>query len=167
MLVRSAAISRCGQYRYELVRAWDLTLPPAVFLMLNPSTANAEDDDPTIRKCLGFAGRWNRGRITVVNLFALRSTDPRSLTKHPAPRGPDNWKWIKSASDRCLLYNVPLVLAWGGSVPRALRPQIHNILHSIDSKVHLRCLGTTKSGDPRHPLMLPYATQLMPWNPNG
>lgn len=164
MVSQSAAISPCGLYRYELRRVWDLSLPPAVFLMLNPSTADAEKDDATIRKCIGFAKRWGRGRLIVVNLFAFRSKDPKILSQYHAPLGPDNWKWIRAAADACAGHAVPLVLAWGGGVPKALRNHIPDVLGQLGSGFEMACLGTTKAGHPRHPLMLAYATRLGPWS---
>ncbi|MGF6870951.1 DUF1643 domain-containing protein [Paraburkholderia sp. MM5477-R1] len=89
----SAIISECGGYRYILTRAADSMCPmktAAVFVMLNPSTADEEQDDPTIRRCRGFARLWDCNGISVANLYALRSTDPAGLWVHPDPVGPDN-----------------------------------------------------------------------------
>lgn len=84
-----ADISACGAYRYRLDRLGALLGRGAVnFVMLNPSTADAEQDDPTIRRCLGYAFRWGFARLIVTNLYALRSTDPRALWEHPDPIGP-------------------------------------------------------------------------------
>lgn len=93
----SAEISPCGQYRYKLMRSilqvvgWD---KPALFIMLNPSTADADIDDPTVRRCIGFAKREMCSSLTVVNLYALRATDPRQLMKHQNPVGPLNDQWL-------------------------------------------------------------------------
>jgi hypothetical protein len=73
---KSAVISPCGLYRYRLTRTWDAVRWSAAFVMLNPSTADAVDDDPTIKRCVGFAKRWGCGGIVVANLFAFRSADP-------------------------------------------------------------------------------------------
>src|SRR5580693_7206992 len=84
-----------GEYRYSLTRIWDSSLFPMVFIMLNPSTADHRNDDPTITRCRNRALRDNTaGRLVVVNLFALRATDPRALTRHPEPVGPGNDDWI-------------------------------------------------------------------------
>jgi hypothetical protein len=76
-----AELSACRTYRYRLWRQWDADLAPVVWVMLNPSTADESADDPTIRKCIGFAQRWGYGGIEVVNLYAYRSPDPRQLKK--------------------------------------------------------------------------------------
>jgi hypothetical protein len=75
---RTATISDCGRYRYTLGRTWS-DEPPVLFVMLNPSTADADVDDNTISKCIGFAKRWGHGGITVVNLYAWRATNPKEL----------------------------------------------------------------------------------------
>lgn len=100
-------------YRYRLTRTWDQCLvcnrPPAVFVMLNPSTADASLDDPTIRRCVGFAKAWGCPGLTVVNLYALRSADPKALWSHPDPVGPDNNRWISEVLLRAWRQRAPLV----------------------------------------------------------
>lgn len=76
---RAAEFSGCGRYRYSLRRRWADGGPPACWIMLNPSTADAEKDAPTIRRCIGFSKAWGHNALVVVNLFALRSTDPTAL----------------------------------------------------------------------------------------
>src|SRR5262249_14212908 len=96
---RAAVISDCGRYRYSLTRRWgDAAEPRALFVMLNPSTADAEQDDPTIRRCIGFAKAWGMGSLEVVNLYALRATDPAALLSAPDPIGPKNDTMITSAA---------------------------------------------------------------------
>ena len=97
-----------GAYRYLLTRRWGLG-PAALFVMLNPSTADDVDDDPTIRRCVGFARRWRLGGLEVVNLYALRATDPRDLFAHRAPVGRDNDDAISDAVARA----AHIVVAWG------------------------------------------------------
>lgn len=84
----SAVISECGSYRYRLERVWEAEKDRVAFIMLNPSTADASKDDPTIRRCIGFAKAWGFGGLIVGNLFALRSTDPKALYGHKDPVGP-------------------------------------------------------------------------------
>ena len=103
-----ATFSPCKVYRYSLTRGFD-DGPACNFLMLNPSTATATEDDPTIRRCIGFAKGWGYGVLYVTNLFALRATDPRELYKHAEPVGPDNDRCILTAATGSQL----VVAAWG------------------------------------------------------
>lgn len=142
-IVNSAIIR--GDYRYTLTRSWDPALPTATFIMLNPSTADAEKDDPTIRRCISFAKREHCGSLHVVNLFALRSTDPWELKKHLRPVGPENAKYLKRA---ILLADGPVIAAWGTKGGHQA-----TWLLELYAK-HLYHLGLTKDGHPKHPLYL-------------
>lgn len=162
-----AKLSSNGVYRYALWRKWSHWEPLATFVMLNPSTADASIDDPTIRKCMGFARRWGAGGIWVVNLFAYRATDPRGLLSAGDPIGPHNDGWVKTAFQD--IDCTPLVVAaWGAcggaANQRLLAPRV-SWFRSLarDLGVPLQCLGTTRTGAPRHPLMLAYDTPLRPW----
>jgi len=86
-----------GTHRYLLWRDWDNSLPTVAFVMLNPSTADAERMDPNIRRCLGFARSWGYGRMIIGNLYAYRATDPRVLTRADDPVGPDNERYLRLA----------------------------------------------------------------------
>lgn len=158
----SAAISKCGQYRYMLTRdIVDLaaTRGPAVFIMLNPSTADASKDDPTIRRCIGFARSWGCTGIVVVNLYALRSTDPANLWTHPDPVGPANDAWLVDV----VLDASEVVCAWGSNAKRERVAEVAAILRRAGAK--LKCLGVTKFGSaPRHPLYVPAAQELIDWS---
>jgi hypothetical protein len=88
-MTATAVLSDCGTYRYRLGRRW-AEGPVDVWIMLNPSTADATVDDRTIRRCMEFSRRWGAGALVVGNLFALRATDPAELVRHPDPIGPDN-----------------------------------------------------------------------------
>ena len=142
-----AAFSRDGRYRYRLWRRWDLSRPAIAFCMLNPSTADARRDDPTIRRCIGFARDWGYGGIEVVNIFALRATDPRALRSARDPVGPRNDAFMLRAAARS-----PLVIAWG--VHGALRDRESAALKLLGARSRLLALGRTRSGAPRHPLYL-------------
>src|SRR3954454_15761859 len=98
-LEQNAVISACGRYRYLLSRQVGPGLRTATFIMLNPSTADATNDDPTIRRCIGFARQWGCGRLAVLNLFAVRATDPAEMKRADDPVGPENRDWF----DRHLL----------------------------------------------------------------
>nr|WSZ21194.1 DUF1643 domain-containing protein [Streptomyces canus] len=150
--------SRERAYRYLLTRIWDTSRPPVVFLMLNPSTADALEDDPTIRRCTGFARRHGAGGLVVVNLFGLRSTDPRALRHHPDPVGPLNDAFIRQATSGASL----VVAAWGAAgVEHGRSASVSKAL--AVRGVALRCLGMTSTGQPRHPLYLPGDAALEPY----
>ena len=154
----TAMLSPCGTYRYRLDRVRD-DGPCVAWLMLNPSTADAEVDDPTIRRCIGFSKRWGYGRMVVVNLFALRAADPRALAKNTDSVGVSNNYWIlqalKGGAREC-------ICAWGCqqhlSTP-ALRLRPVEVLALLRSHyTPAMCRGWRKDGAPRHPLMLGYDT---------
>lgn len=151
VIQRSAVISGCGLYRYELTRSWRQG-PLVTFLMLNPSTADAETDDPTIRRCMGFARSWGYSGISVVNLYAYRATDPAWLWTVADPVGPLNDATIK---DRAL--RGPIVAAWGAK-PKA-RKRARHVLEMIYGMgingLVVRTIRRTKDGYPEHPLRLP------------
>lgn len=147
---RSAELSECGKYRWWLRRTWKYAQPNTPgngynlgFLMLNPSTADALQDDPTIRRCIGFARREKFSGISVYNLFCLRATDPKELLAAPDPVGPQGDTHIHVAKS-C----HTLVLAWGAGVPKHRDRQVLAMLAGKP----LWCLGKTKAGHPRHPL---------------
>lgn len=154
-------ISACGTYRYVLTRPSDVVHPnrrTALFLMLNPSTADATQDDPTIRRCRGFAASWGSDGLTVANLFALRATDPAVLQQHVAPIGPDNDAWLRQLAAE----HVDIVCAWGALPFAAARASdVALILRAAGAR--LWCLGTTKHGAPRHPLYVRSDQPLLPW----
>jgi hypothetical protein len=99
----SAISSPCRTYRYSLFRVWNPKFPSVMFVGLNPSTADEQEDDPTVRRCVGFARKWNFGGLILVNLFAYRSTDPAGLLEAEDPVGPGNDKHIL-ASARAVTY---------------------------------------------------------------
>ena len=146
-----------GPYRYELRRIWDDAKPRAVWIMLNPSTADAETDDATIRRCSAFTRAWGLGGIVVVNLFAFRATDPlRLLTLQPIEAvGPQNNEWIR----RAVRENPFVAVAWGARGGFWGRDQ--DVLGLLaDAKAKPQCLGVTRGGMPRHPLFVPGITAL-------
>jgi hypothetical protein len=148
-----AVLSACGTYRYQLHRTWDASAPTLAWVMLNPSTADAEVDDPTIRRCIGFARRWHFGGIIVANLFALRATDPRELRAHGDPVGPDNDRTLAEVARDA----EALVCAWGANTYAAARARVVRVMIGDAMRwprVPL-CLGVTKGNSPRHPLYVP------------
>jgi len=150
LLDRSAVISPCGRYRYRLTRTLPGSTPGLAFVMLNPSTADAEVDDPTIRRCINFAA--GTGGIVVVNLFALRATDPRELREHGSEAvGPENRFYLARVLTDSLAGGAQVVCAWGAHA-QALSVGYLFELHARERGACLWCLGRTKSGAPRHPL---------------
>lgn len=155
-MVRHAAIDKSGLYRYNLVRLWDWTKPAICFCMLNPSTADSDSDDPTIRRCLGFARAWGYGRLEVVNLFAYRATRPIQLLEVPDPIGPENDYFIVQA----VHHASRVIVAWG-----ALGHYKQRNKTVIPLLGEVYCLGTTGSGQPSHPLYQPKEVQPILFQP--
>ena len=144
---RSACIDDTEAYRYKLSRIWNSDKPMVMFIMLNPSTADADVDDPTIRRCIGFARSWGYGGLWVGNLFALRSSHPGDLLLADDPVGSQNNAALKSMADR----SDQVVVAWGSFAAKfpAQEAQVREMF-----RLRLYCLATTKDGHPRHPLYL-------------
>lgn len=156
----SAIISECGTYRYLLTRPSEVEHPDrstALFIMLNPSTADASLDDPTIRRCRGFARTWGCAGITVANLYALRATDPAALLCHPDPVGPECDQHLFSLAKE---YG-DVVCAWGANAKPDRAARVVEMLREAGAR--LWCLGMTKHGHPRHPLYVRGDQPLIPW----
>lgn len=160
----SATISGDGMYRYWLSRGAPKSDRTVVFVGVNPSTADATEDDQTIRKMCGFARRWHFDRVGVVNLFALRGAHVCVLDTEDDPVGPENDMHIRAA----LAEAAMVVPCWGRLSKLPLRLQfrageVQNIILCSLNRPARRCLGFTKGGDPMHPLMVAYSTSLVPW----
>ena len=152
-----ATFSPDGDYRYALFRRWGHG-PTICWLMLNPSTASAFADDPTIRRCRNFSQRAGYSGLVVVNLYSLRSTKPGALWTHDNPIGPLGDQFIKTqAAGRA---NV--IAAWGTHGTRNGRGQ-HVAGLLTDAGVRLHCLGTNSDGSPKHPLFVHGDTPLVPY----
>lgn len=151
-MYRDAMISPCGQYRYSLVRQWDKSKPYLPFVMLNPSTADAAQDDPTIRRCMSFAKREGAGGIVVVNLYALRSTDPKRLREVDDPVGPLNGRVIYDVATTAAEAGMPIVCAWG--VNDVTQAAGGALVQAREAGAKVMCLGKTTAGHPRHPLYI-------------
>ncbi len=162
LLERSARISDCGRYRYTLLRRWGTRPKGVTWIMLNPSTADAEIDDPTIRRCMTFTERLGYNAMMVVNLFALRATHPVLLLDAEDPVGEANPIWLRKA----LHQGKILVAAWG-VVKKPIRSGVDYIVKLMrEDGYNLKCLGTTKDGSPRHPLYVRGDAPLVEWKPN-
>lgn len=158
MSTTGAVLSDDGLYRYELTRSWG-SGRRMVVAMLNPSTADATEDDPTIRRCVGFARREGCGSLVVVNLYALRATHPEHLLDHPDPEGPENpAHWARALADPG---DDLLLAAWGAGRPAEAPGSL--AMERWAGTVPWLCLGTTASGHPRHPLFVRAEKALEPW----
>nr|WP_222109038.1 DUF1643 domain-containing protein [Streptomyces cupreus] len=155
----SAVLSDCERYRYLLGREWDDAKPTAVFVMLNPSTADVLRDDPTIRRCLGYARAWGCGALMVANLYAWRATDPAALWAVEDPVGPENDAHLYAAATIAAASGGPLVAAWGAN---ARQDRIAAVL-ALPGMDRLSALALTKDGQPRHPLYLKADLTPQPW----
>jgi hypothetical protein len=162
LISKNAVMSSCSTYRYLLWREWDAKRPPYVSGMLNPSTADAEQDDPTITRNIRRARALGFGSLIVWNLYAFRATDPSALLSAIDPVGPDNLKWIEQAIRECRSRGGAAVVGWGShGTDRSVIASVQAV--ALATGVELQCLGTTKEGHPRHPLYVSYATPLQPW----
>jgi hypothetical protein len=134
-----------------------------VWVMLNPSKADEVDPDPTITKCRKFAEAWGYGGIVVVNLFALRSTNPARLTRHEDPVGPENDKWILyNAANQTQMNAGLVVLAWGTKgLFKSRHLKVIRMLRERGITTH--CLKKTKEGHPQHPLYVKDSTKPIPF----
>jgi hypothetical protein len=142
----AATISACGRYRYTLERRWEPDGDRVMFLMLNPSTADAHQDDPTIRRCIGYARRWGFSGLCVGNLFAYRATDPRELKRAADPIGPDNDEWLSRLASSSAL----VVAAWGNG--GSLMGRSWDVSRAIKG---MHALRVSRQAEPCHPLYLP------------
>lgn len=157
-VTKTATLSQCGQFRYMLSRIWCPDRPVLRWIMLNPSTADADRDDPTIRRCVSFAKQWEYGGIVVLNLFAFRATNPKLLKTVTDPVGPENDDTIRIESN-----NSTVVAAWGNGGVYLGRDRIVMNYLLANGRVNVFCLGTTATASPLHPLYVPDATKLKPY----
>ena len=155
-----ANLSENGVYRYALTRRWtDVVQKTAVFIMLNPSTADATANDPTIRKCVGFAQRWGMDAIAVVNLFAFRASKPVVLRLAADKVGPENDEWIRGVTIHSP--GSSIIAAWGAN--GADYPDRVRHVYGLVGRA-MRALTILNSGHPAHPLMIPYSACPQPWS---
>lgn len=152
---KQAGISGCGRYRYALHRWWGQGTFRLGFIMLNPSTADANLDDPTIRRCMGFARTLGHDGIRVFNLYAYRATKPADLWKADEPTGGDRNDDLLREVLRQAKYQT-VVAAWGANA----KPDRVAEVMSWPGSEYLQALGVTKNGAPRHPLYLRADSQL-------
>jgi hypothetical protein len=153
----TADFSPCREFRYRLTRRWS-DGPTIAFIGLNPSTADEFQLDPTVTRCVRRADRLGFGRLVMLNLFAFRATDPQDMFKrHRAGRdviGPDNDEWLRREASEA----ATVVCAWGNHGTLAGRDR--EVLRLLGG-IKLHCLGKSKTGQPKHPLYLPYSRELV------
>lgn len=154
-MTADATFSACGNYRYALDRIWDRDKPYALFIALNPSTATADQDDATTRKCINYVKAWKEfGGLRLVNLFAYKATLPTEMKAAADPIGRANDRWIKRSAAQAGL----IIAAWGNhgahlgraDAVKGMLPEIH-------------CLRVNASGEPSHPLYLPGELRPFKW----
>lgn len=147
-----AEFSECRTYRYALWRHWDWQghANCVAFVGLNPSTADETIDDPTIRRCIGFAKAWNFGGLYMLNAYAFRATDPKDMKAASDPIGPGNNEALSYYRTRVSC----VIAAWGVHCDPARAKEVCDILRRP-----VYCLGKTKSGAPKHPLYLAANTE--------
>lgn len=148
-----AEFSECKAYRYALWRIWQPKGPAMMMVGLNPSTADETKNDPTIRRCIAFAKREGFAGLYMLNLFALRSTDPANLKKWASPIGPKNDEALQYYSTKC----QRIVAAWGSHPMVKVRWE--HVCNAMGRQID--CFGITKEGFPRHPLYLRSDTPLV------
>ncbi|MFT7234954.1 MAG: hypothetical protein ACI9QV_000525 [Methylophagaceae bacterium] len=145
---KDAAFSPCRRYRYALWRHWDDSKPTVLFIGLNPSTADEENDDPTLIRCINFAKSWDNGRyggVCIANLFAYRATKPKDLLARKRATGQDNDEWLLTLTNAADL----VIASWGND------GHFQNRAEKVKKLIHpLHYLRLNKSGEPAHPLYL-------------
>lgn len=167
---RTTEFSPCRKYRYTLWREWDCDSLTGCaddlknagsYLMvigLNPSTADETQDDPTIRRCIGFAKAWGFGALCMTNLFAWRDTDPEDMKLSPDPIGPGNDKWLNECATRAGL----IIAAWGKHGSYLYRgAKVKSSMR--DAGISLSCLKINGDGTPKHPLYISADTKPIPY----
>ena len=151
-----AVLSDDREYRYQLSRIWDEDKPVAGFVMVNPSTADATQDDRTITRCVKYANGMGFGKLVVANLFAVRSSDPSVIKQHPHPVGPKNDEHLKTASKEA----ERLFAGWG--TPGGQYERAREVVKLLDEPLY--ALETTKQGHPCHPSRTPYDITVKPFS---
>jgi hypothetical protein len=157
-LDQGAVFSPDGVYRYALWRCWDAAKPLVGFNLCNPSKADAEKLDPTLRRVLGFSQAWGFGGFWIGNIFGLKSTDPSALYQVEDPVGPENDRHLDEIAARCSL----LVAGWG--VHGKLKHRGDTVRRRLANAGRaLYVLRLSKDGHPAHPLYLPGSLEPKPW----
>jgi hypothetical protein len=147
-IIKGAEFSDCRKYRYRLWRIWDKSLPIAFFIGLNPSTADENIDDPTIRREINFAKAWGYGGLEKANLFAFRATNPKNMIMANDPIGQNNDMVLSYLHSKSAI----TIAAWGNN--GGFKNRDKKVIQMLTSIKEINCLKITKSGYPSHPLYL-------------
>lgn len=155
---KGAILSSCKKHRLQLWREWDSNLPKVLFIMLNPSTADDQQDDPTLRRCIDFAKQWGFGGLYIGNLYSFRATDPWSLLNVSKFSHRDNYKHLLTMANQCQL----VVCAWGNyPVIKKLGIPL-NVFNHLEQKLY--CIALSKASKPKHPLYLKKSLTPIPFS---
>jgi hypothetical protein len=154
-MLKGAEFSPCRNYRYQLYRIWDEDKPKAMCIGLNPSTANAESNDPTIESLIRILTHNGYGGLYMVNLFALISPYPEDLRKCPDPVK-DNDRWLRKTRELC----SDVIYCWGN-----FKQVQYRVKHVTPWFTSAKCFGKNKNGSPKHPLYLKKDCSLQLFNP--
>ena len=159
--VRSTAqFSTDQRYRFSLCRTWNDQLPAALFVMMNPSTADLTADDPTVAKCGRFARAWGYGRLFVGNVCAYRTTNKLALLGVDDPVGAEN-----IAAIIAMARDSAVTIVAHGQLPKGLQRHAHNVCRALrDAGIELHVLRLSKDGTPVHPLYLPESLAPVRWD---
>ncbi len=149
-VIKTAEFSPCGQYRYLLTREWDSTKPFACCVGLNPSTANSEKNDPTIRVLMGTLEKLGYGGLKMVNLYSCVTSKPNKIFDFMNPEVP-HWSWIKTTAATCQV----IIFCWGAFPHAVVRAK-----KMKDIFPDAKCFGKNKDGSPIHPMFLMWSGQL-------
>jgi len=158
---REAVFSPCRRWRYHLKQVWDETQPNLIWMMLNPSTADETQNDPTVERCEQRARQWGFGGVEVYNIFAFRATDPNDMKAQADPVGPDNDKWVAKFAHHS--QHTLAIIGWGEHGKHRGRGQdVLKIIAAHDGQV--QALKVNKSGHPKHPLYIGYKQKASPFD---
>lgn len=157
-MIKGAIISDCKYYRYSLWRLWDQSKRTITFIGLNPSTADAQEDDHTILKLIEYTKKWCFGGFYVVNLFAYRATDSKKIKQIIDPVGENNDDYIASAMEQSEL----VIAMWSNH--GNYNGRADEVYEAIKHMNMIHCFKVNRTGEPAHPLMLSYDTQPVVYN---
>ncbi len=156
---KDAEIDETGDYRYRLTRIWEESKERILFILLNPSTADGEEDDDTITTLINRSKNWGYGSIVVVNLYSYRATSPEELKEVPDPVGEETDEHILRAAEE----SDKIVCAWGNNAEDERAEEVVKLLQNRNHKLY--CFETTNEGHPHHTRGISLGTKLKAFQP--